>query len=316
MKSGVVALLVSNLLLFVASIMVGSLGSNVLDPEVLRVALDVRLPRALGAVLCGSSLAIVGLALQTMFRNPLADPYVLGVANGSLFFASLAFYLSVQFELALGMPLYMLCSFLGSMAVLAILLAVSPRLGVVQVLLSGVALGFLFGALTQILISLMEFEKAGMFMANILGSLSGITMKDVAYLLACFTAGLSMAVLVGRGLSALEVGEEQAEALGANVRTVKLFTVCMAGILTGSVVSTTGVIGFVGLVAPHISRALLKTSRYDCNVLTTTLIGSFLLLASDLANRVIPPAELPITAITSIFGVPFILHVLAKRLWM
>ncbi len=276
----------------------------------------IRLPRVLGALVGGAALAVAGALYQILLRNPLADPYVLGIANAAIFFYGLAFLVGIQVGLPAlaGQGVYVSSSVMGAAIVSALLLALSARYGTLYVLLFGVALGFVFGAGTQILIALADVMKVGAFVLATLGTFSGVTWdRLLAMSVACLPA-LAAALALSLYISPYVLGEEHAAVMGLNVRVARISVIAVASVLTATVIAYVGVVGFVGLVGPHISRLLLGTESPQRLVPTSALTGATVTLAADdMARSLLPPLELPITAVTSLVGVPVLIWLLTRR---
>ncbi len=303
------------------------LGSIVLGPaEVLNaifknhgvysmIVLDVRLPRLLGCFLVGSALSASGLILQTLFRNPLVEPYTLGVSSGALFFVGLGIVLGFSLFRIGPSPLFSLSNaVIGSTLTLMVLTAVAPRLTTMQLLIVGVSIAFLYSAGIEVLTSIAELEKLPFLYLSMLGTLSGSSWERVIPCIPLTFLCLIVIWALSKRLNALILGETYAITMGISVRAIRALGVFLAGLLTSISTVIAGVVGFIGLVTPHIARLLYKTSRIDVLLPHVVLIGSLLTLASDLIARLaLLPHELPLTAVTSVFGVPMLIHLVLRR---
>lgn len=273
---------------------------------------DLRVPAALLALAAGALLGVSGATLQGVFRNPLADPYLFGLSSGAAVGAAALFVFHVGLRSAnLELPLF---AFLGSvLTALAILaLAGGRRSSVETLLLSGVALSYLLsGALSVMLL----YNPFGSFQVDfwLLGGLSGASWDRDGVALAAFLIAGSFLVLSGRELNLLQLGEDVAESLGVEARRVRFRLVLLASVATAVAVAFTGVIGFVGLVSPHLVRRLLGAD-YRIVVPGSAVVGGLYLLgASDLSQLLLPGTTLPLGILTAFAGAPFFLFLLQRR---
>lgn len=291
------------------------------DPTV-RILLDIRLPRVLLAGLVGAALAAAGSAFQTLFRNPMADPYVLGVSSGGSLGAAFAYWLLVPGRRwlgdlvdGLGFTLVPVCAFLGALAAVGLvgrLARVRGFLPVTTLLLAGVAVAALLGALVSLLVYL-SGDRLRPLVFWLLGSLSGASWRDVAVLAVAAAGGIGWLARHARALNAFWLGEEPAYHLGVDVEAVKRRLLLAGSLLTATAVSVSGVIGFVGLMVPHAVRLLVGG---DHRVLLpgSVLTGAAVLILCDaLARVVIAPAELPVGVVTALVGAPCFLWVLRSH---
>lgn len=277
------------------------------------ILLDVRLPRLALGFLVGGCLAAVGVTLQAMLRNPLADPYVLGVSGGAAVGASLAIVTGLTAAGALGLPL---SAFAGSLLSLALLYRVAAAYGHVSVhtlLLAGVIINALFAALVMFLTSLMDPTHAFRVLSWMLGSLAApddLSLSAVAVLLA--VGGLLLA-RQARALNLLTVGEDSARSLGVDVERVKRELLVTTALLTGTVVSVSGLIGFVGMAVPHAVRLVCGADNRLLLPACAFAGGIFLVIADTVARTALAPAELPVGVMTALVGAPFFLYLLVAR---
>ena len=293
-----------------------------LDQDMTRdavVILTIRLPRSLLGLMVGAALAVSGALMQGLFRNPLADPGLVGVSSGAALSAAAVIVLGdavmpggVQLPFA-ALPV---AAFLGGLAFTAALYLLSSgtgRVSVATLLLAGVALGALAGAATGLISFVSTDQQLRDLTFWMLGSLGGATWTKVATIApAMLPLALAMPFL-GRGLNALALGEAEAFHLGLPVERIKRITILVVALAVGAAVAASGVIGFVGIVVPHLLRLMIGA---DHRVLlpASALLGAALLLGSDIAARlVVAPAELPIGIITAMVGAPFFLWLLLAR---
>ena len=316
----------SFLALVIVTLLSICLGSTTLNPldaimnlikgdETLRfIILDVRLPRVIGCIVVGIALAVSGLILQTIFRNPLVDPYTLGIANGALFFVGLGVLLGFKlFNVFPTMPLYITYSTIGSIITLMLIVMLAPVLTTIQLLIVGITLSFIFSAATHILIAFAELEKVAYFHLAILGTFSGITWDKLMFTIPIISICLVVVVLQAKWLSTLIMGEEYAMTMGTNVKVMRFLAILCVGILVAISVTLAGVVGFIGLATPHIARLMYRTSRFDFLYLRVVILGALLTVVSDtIARLILLPRELPITSITSLFGAPLLTYLILR----
>lgn len=280
------------------------------------IVLSVRLPRVACAVLAGASLALAGLLMQGIFKNPLVSPYTLGVSDGASLGASLAIVLSSQLAwLSLGKWLTPLFAFVMALVAMLLVYAISRivRGSTPVLVLSGVAVGYLFSAGVSTIKYLASDADLPELVFWRMGNLMGLQWDVAAILAAVLAVSIVLAMRRAWDLNVLVLGREEATALGVNYRRVQTLTFVLATILTATAVSFTGIIGFVGLVSPHVARILVGNDhRYS--IPASVLFGAILMLASDtLARTLFAPTELPVGIVTSFVGVPFFLYLIVRR---
>ena len=279
------------------------------------ILMHVRLPRILLGFLVGASLAAVGGALQALLRNPLADPYVLGISSGAALGASLAVLLGLEAG-GWGLSVLPLCAFSG--ALLSIFLvyriaAAGGRLPIHTLLLAGVILNAIFSALIMFATSMMTPAKSFGMMAWLMGSLTGLDYTGLLWLSLYAAVGLIILFRLAETLNLMTLGEESARSLGVNVDKVKKILFVTAALLTGAVVSVSGLIGFVGMVIPHVVR-LLFGPDHRLLLPACALVGGVLLTAADtVARTALAPAEFPVGVVTALVGGPFFIYLLISR---
>ncbi|MCK2056976.1 iron ABC transporter permease [Methylobacterium sp. 37f] len=291
------------------------------------VILNIRLPRTLLGLLVGAGLAVSGALMQGLFRNPLADPALVGVSAGSGLGAATVIVLGDRLRAALGLAgplpdailpeaILPAAAFLGGLAATLALYVVASRAGrtsVATLLLAGIALAALASALTGLLVYASDDRQLRDLTFWLLGSLGGATWAKV---LASALAILPVLVLVpwlGRGLNALVLGEAEAFHLGIAVERLKRRVILLVALAVGAGVAAAGVIGFVGLVVPHALRLLIGPEHRRLLPACAVLGGTLLVLADVAARLVVAPAELPIGIVTALVGAPAFLWLLLGR---
>lgn len=284
------------------------------------VLLDIRLPRLAEGILVGAALAVSGAIMQGLFRNPLADPGIIGVSAGAGFAAICAIVLGGLLPLALreavGGHLVALAAFLGSWATTLLLYRVSTQHGqtsVATMLLAGIAIGALTGALSGILIYMADDSQLRDLTFWGMGSLAGATWAKVFAAAPLILLALIAAPFLARGLNGLALGEAAAAHIGVPVQRLKRIAILTVAGATGTAVAVSGGIGFVGIVVPHLLR-LATGPDHRALLPNSALLGAVLLLAADMVARtIVAPAELPIGIVTALLGAPFFLWILLRR---
>ncbi|MFM9261553.1 FecCD family ABC transporter permease [Rhodococcus sp. 5A-K4] len=298
----------------VASIVVGHLGGTAADVTPIRdgIVWDLRLPRTLLAALCGAGLGLCGAIMQSLLRNPLADPFVLGISSG----ASTGAVLIVILGVGSGVIGLSSGAFIGAVISFALVLLLAHAAGGTpdRVILAGVAATQLFSALTSfIVITSADPEQTRGVMFWLLGSLGGADWLDVALCAAVVAVGLVVCLTHSRALDAFAFGEDAASSLGVNVWRVRVTLLLATALMTAVIVSVAGAIGFVGLVLPHAARALVGPSHRRL-LPASALIGSiFLVWVDAVARTAIAPQELPAGVVTALVGVPAFAVILWRR---
>lgn len=286
------------------------------------VILNIRLPRTLLGLMVGAGLAVSGALMQGLFRNPLADPALVGVSAGAGLAAAAVIVLGGRVEAAIGLagPLpyaaLPVASFLGGLAATLGLYAVASRGGrtsVATLLLAGIALAALAGALTGLLVYASDDRQLRDLTFWSLGSLGGATWTKVFASAPAILPVLVLVPLLGRGLNALVLGEAEAFHLGIAVERLKRLVILLVAVAVGASVAAAGVIGFVGLVVPHALRLVIGPEHRRLLPACALLGGTLLVLADVAARLVVAPAELPIGIVTALVGAPVFLWLLLSR---
>ena len=284
------------------------------------IILNYRLPKAIVAILIGIGLSVSGLLMQTLFRNPLAGPYVLGLSSGAslgvaiviLGASLLPISLSEFFLSSFGI---IIASSLGSFIVLVSVLVIAKRLRDTMAIL---IVGLMFGSLTSAIVGCLTYfssaEQLQKFTFWSLGNLGNLTWNSIAILCFCVVLGLVLSVFSIKPLNALLLGENYARSLGINYKKTKYIILFATSILAGSITAFVGPIAFIGLAVPHIAKLVFQTSNHKILFWSTLLFGAIIMLICDSITQ-IPGTEiiLPINAITSIFGAPIVIWLLVSK---
>ena len=271
-----------------------------------KTILNIRLIKAVVALLAGAALSVSGLQMQTLFRNPLAGPYVLGISSGASLGVALVVLAGVGSSIGIAGA-----AWLGAAIVLVVIAAVGHRIKDIMVIL---ILGMMFssgiGAVVQILQYVANDESLKMFVIWTMGSLGDVTFNQLAVLIPSIIAGLLLAVITIKPLNLLLFGEEYAVTMGLNVRRSRGLLFLSTTLLAGTVTAFCGPIGFIGLAMPHVTRMLFRNSDHRVLVPGTVLSGAAVLLLCDLVSKMF---TLPINAITALLGIPIVVWVVLRN---
>ena len=320
------------LLLFTANLLVGSVDIPPADvwriltggkggkPSWTFIVWESRLPQALTALLCGSSLAVCGLMLQTAFKNPLAGPSILGINSGAslgVAFVMLLFGGSVTagtFSLS-GFLSVLAGAFIGSMVIMALILFFSTILkSNVMLLITGIMIGYIASSAISLLNFFATAEGVQSYIIWGMGNFGGVSLQQMPAFAAVTLLGLAGAMTLVKPLNALLLGERYAENLGVNIRRVRNWLLIVTGLLTAVTTAFCGPVAFIGLAVPHVARMLLGTSNHQSLLPVTTLSGGAVALLCNLVC--ILPGEagiIPLNAVTPIIGAPVIIYVIVSQ---
>jgi iron complex transport system permease protein len=285
------------------------------DPMHANIVLNIRLPRVILAGLVGASLAIAGAAFQGLLRNPLADPYTLGVSSGASVGAviTLFFGISLPFAGLFTLPLFsILFSFITIFAVLLFARKIESSMKVETIILTGIIFSSFLGSLISLMIALTG-EELRQIIGWLLGSVSMRGWAYIKIIFPFFVIGSVLLLINSRELNAMSFGEERAQHIGVNVHKRKMIILIAGSILTGAAVAVSGTIGFVGLVIPHLTRLLWGPDHVHLLPLSIFTGAGFLILADLAARTIISPTELPIGVITALVGAPVFGIILMNR---
>jgi iron complex transport system permease protein len=274
------------------------------------IFIKIRLPRMLTAILAGSCLSLAGLQMQSIFRNPLADPHIMGISAGAGTGAAIAIIIAGASISGFSI---VLSAFLGAMLAFLLIMAVASRISSTYTLLIfGVMLGFVFSAITSILEYSANEESLKIFYNWSAGSFLGTRPMDILIMLVALVIGIFLAGLNSRGLDIALFGDEYASLAGASIFRIRNMAMAGSCLMTGAVTAFCGPIGFVGIVAPHIARFALGSSVHRKVIPATILVGASLSLIADILSQVFS-APLPVGSTMAIIGIPLILIMLCSK---
>lgn len=286
------------------------------------IVLNFRLPKAVTAVLAGAALAVSGLQMQTLFRNPLADPYVLGISSGASLGAALVVLAAGTTGSVLLAGIGLLGDFglaaassLGAALVLVLVLFVARRVqSVVTLLILGLMFGYVTGAIVSLLIYFSIANRVQIYLSWTFGSFGGVTWGQMQVFVPVIVVGLAAALLLVKPLNALLLGETYARSLGLNVRRARVWIIASTALLAGAVTAFCGPVGFLGIAVPHVCRAIFGTSDHRALVPASILMGGMVALLADWVAQV-PGSQvtLPLNAVTALIGAPVVIWVILRR---
>lgn len=296
------------------------LGSSASKETWEYIIINFRLPKAITAILVGIGLSISGLLMQTLFRNPLAGPYVLGLSSGSslgvaFVILGAGFLPNFLAEILLSSFGIIIASCLGSLSVLLLVLLVSSKLrDTMSVLIVGLMFSSFAGAIVSVLTYFSTAEQLQKFTFWSLGSIGNLSWNNIIFLSNAVLIGLVLSLFSIKSLDALLLGENYARSLGLNIKKSRLLIIFATSILAGSITAFAGPIAFVGLAVPHLAKLLFQTSNHKILFFGTILIGAIIMLFCDMVSQM-PGMDftLPINAITSIVGAPVVIWLLLSK---
>jgi iron complex transport system permease protein len=320
MKTNYAKIIILLLLVLSASILLSLLiGSVSISPVMLlsadfRGILVLRASRIALAVSAGASLAVVGAILQGLLKNPLADPYILGISSGSGLGAVIAiiFGLHLSFLGGLSIPLSAFLCGLCSIVFVYLLSKKGSRVGVEDLLLSGVIVTSMLSGIIMFIVSATEREGLHSALWWLLGNTQIYDMRLLFIVSSVSLIGIIMSTLMARNLNIMSVGEEEAVIMGLDIERVKLIFFVLSSAMTAAIVSVCGMIGFVGLIIPHIARRIIGPDHRRLIPVSALCGGIYLILCDIIARRLTQPIELPIGVVTAICGGPFFIFLLKR----
>lgn len=283
-----------------------------LNPMEQNILHAIRFPKAITAILAGAALSVSGLIMQTLFRNPLAGPYTLGVSSGASLGVALLTMIGA-FSIQLSAVSIPFAACIGAIAVLLLVLAVSRRVtNNVSLLIVGLMFGSIAGALVSLLQNFANPDALKLFIVWTLGSLSSVGWGDMQMLLPILLVGTLFVLLAVKPLNGLLLGEDYARGLGINVSRTRIYIVLATGLLAGGVTAFCGPIAFIGVAVPHIARGIFNTSNHRITLPASALIGACLLLVCDVLCSLFT-YPLPISTVSALFGAPIIIWIILKK---
>ncbi|QSE97611.1 iron ABC transporter permease [Fulvivirga lutea] len=283
------------------------------------ILFNFRLPKALAAIIVGIGLSVSGLQMQTLFRNPLAGPFVLGLSSGASLGVALLLLTGVSVS-TLGLFdltgwVVVIAASLGSGLVLLLVMAVSLRVRDSMTLL---IIGLMFGSLTGAVVSILQYfstgEEVQVYLFWTFGSLGGLSWSEVSILSVIVAIGIIISILLVKPLNALLLSENYAKSMGLNVKKARILIILGTSLLAGSITAFCGPIAFIGLAVPHLTRLLFSTADHKILLPAVAMTGAIIMLICDMVSQV-PGSDmiLPINAITSLLGAPVVIWIILRR---
>lgn len=278
-----------------------------------QILLNIRLPKALTAILAGAALSVSGLIMQTLFRNPLAGPYTLGVSSGASLGVAFATLCASFAGLAVaGRFSSVLAAIIGSTLVLLLVMLVAKQVkSNVSLLIVGMMFGSIAGALVNLLQNFANPDALKLFIVWTLGSLSSVGWAEMALLAPVWCVGMAVCLVLMKPLNGLLLGEDYARGLGIHIERTRVLIVLATGLLAGGITAFCGPVAFIGVAVPHIARGIFHTSNHRTTIPASILIGADLLLVCDLLCSLFT-YPLPISTVSALFGAPIIIWIIIK----
>jgi iron complex transport system permease protein len=279
------------------------------------IVFDFRLPKALTAILCGAALSVAGLLMQTLFRNPLAGPDVLGISSGAsmgvaLYVMAASWWSASLLQSSWGM---VGAAVIGALLVLMLTLAVATRIRQsVTLLIVGLMFASVAGAVVSILQNFSNPDAVKLFVVWTFGSLSAVTWAQMELLIPIILVGLILTFWLQKSLNVMLLGEHYARGLGIPVTIVRVAIILITGVLAGTITAFTGPIAFIGVAVPHLARGIFGTSNHRIAIPGTILCGAALLLLCDVISQQ-TTYPLPLNAVSALFGAPMIIWIVLKQ---
>ncbi len=279
-----------------------------IDAVTQSILLKIRIPRTLLAFVCGSGLAVSGVMMQSVLRNPLASSFTLGVSSGAALGAAIAILFGISVFGGLTLPLFGLIAGLGTVFLaLGVAAKIDRNLQNHSIILTGMAFSLFANAMITIIMALSQ-EQLQRLIYWQMGSFSMKTTGHLLLLLPLVLVGILAVCCCAAPMDLMTLGDEQAQSSGVNAKRTKWFLLSLSAVITGAIVSIVGIIGFVDLFTPHIARKLVGASHRYVVPASALLGGAFMVLCDLAARTLIPPLELPVGAVTAVIGAPFFLY--------
>lgn len=314
------------LAMFIADIAVGSvnlsldsvlgvLTGSTTQSTIRSIVIDIRLVKAIMAILAGVALSLSGLQMQTLFRNPLAGPYILGVSSGASFGVAL-FLLGAPLLNLTASPIISAlgtagAAWIGAAAVLVLIIALSRRIkDIMVILILGMMLSSALSAVVEILQYLSNEAALKSFVVWTMGSLGDITLSQLSFIAPIIIIGIALAVLTIKPLNILLLGENYAVTSGVNISKVRRYVFLSTTLLAGTVTAFCGPIGFVGIAAPHLARMLFRSADHRVLIPASAIIGALMMLLGDIIAKML---LLPINTVTALMGIPVVVYIVTRN---
>lgn len=316
---GVAVFCVLNICIGSVEISLADIGRAIAGREISKtvgtILWDIRLPRALAAMILGGALALAGYLLQAFFHNPIAGPFVLGISSGAKMVVALVMVFMMGRAIKVTSLTMIFAAFWGAMISMGFVLLMSRKVSSMSMLVvSGVMIGYICSAVTELVVTFADDADIVNLHNWSRGSFSGMTWDNVIVMAIIVAAIFIFVFLLSKPLSAYQLGEVYAQNMGVNIRTLRMMLVLLSSLLSACIVAYAGPISFVGVAAPHLVKSLMKTTKPILMIPACFLGGSVFCLFCDLlARNLLAPTELSISTVTAVFGAPVVLWVMIKR---
>ena len=318
LTAGVLLLVILNICIGSVGISPGDVISVITNPAGdstdARIINEIRLPRALAALLLGGALAVSGFLLQTFFRNPIAGPFILGISSGAKLTVSLAMVASLSLGFAMGSFVMIAAAFAGAMISMVFVLLISGKVKRMSILIiCGVMIGYICSAITDFVITFADDSNIVNLHGWSLGSFSGTNWEHVRVMAVTVLVTTCIAFFLSKPMSAYQMGDVYAQNVGVNLKLLRVMLILVSSVLSAAVTAFAGPVSFVGVAVPHLVKTLFKTSKPIVLIPGCFLGGSLFCLVCDLiARTVFAPTELSISTVTAVFGAPVVLVMMLK----
>lgn len=285
------------------------------DRSARTIVRDIRLPRALAAVLLGGALSVSGFLLQSFFNNPIAGPYVLGISSGAKLTVALSMMFTMKYGILLNSAEMVGAAFVGSMLSMGAILLLSGRVkNMAQLIISGVMIGYICSALTELAVTFADDANIVNLHNWSMGSFSGINMNNVKTIAVIVLAAVSAAFMLSKPMSAYQLGESYAKNMGVNIKLFRTALILLSSILSACVTAFAGPVSFVGIAVPHLVKTAFGTAKPIVIIPASFIGGAVFCLVCDLIARMLfAPVELSISTITAVFGAPVVIMAMLSR---
>ena len=285
------------------------------DRSARTIVRDIRLPRALAAVLLGGALSVSGFLLQSFFNNPIAGPYVLGISSGAKLTVALSMMFTMKYGILLNSAEMVGAAFVGSMLSMGAILLLSGRVrNMAQLIIVGVMIGYICSALTELAVTFADDANIVNLHNWSMGSFSGINMNNVKTIAVIVLAAVSAAFMLSKPMSAYQLGESYAKNMGVNIKLFRTALILLSSILSACVTAFAGPVSFVGIAVPHLVKTAFGTAKPIVIIPASFIGGAVFCLVCDLIARMLfAPVELSISTITAVFGAPVVIMAMLSR---
>lgn len=292
-----------------------SLMGKEIDTTTQRILWDIRLPRAMAAIILGGALALAGYLLQTFFHNPIAGPFILGISSGAKMVVALVMVFLLGKAMRINSATLIIAAFLGAMISMGFVLLMSRKVNNMSMLVvSGVMIGYICSAITEFVVTFANDADIVNLHNWSMGSFSGMTWANVRVMTGVILVTFCIIFLLSKPLSAYQLGESYAKNMGVDIRLLRIALVVLSSILSACIVAYAGPISFVGVAVPHLIKSLLGSTKPILMIPACFLGGSVFCLFCDLlARTMFAPTELSISTVTAVFGAPVVLWIMARR---